>query len=154
MALNLHTDQDEVLAIAIKDLLVTNIIKLELDDVLYGNHIMIPTGNTVVVTALGKRRLLAGASAPGGRTMNNLNVVVELNRSKVGPEEEQRRAADASATAIERLLHLDTTMGGIIIHGFVTQVDRGETNTSNGTFRTVRMLYEGESKTYLSDPTA
>ena len=152
---NPHTDRDEVLALAIRDLIVANKIDLELDDVLYGNHVLIPSGNSVIVSAPGKRRQLAGVASPGGRTLNTLSVVIELNRSKVGSEEEQRIATDNCATNIEVLLHSDTTIGGIIIHGFVNQVDRGETNTSgNGMFRTVRMLFEGQTKTYLSAPTA
>jgi len=38
---NPHTDRDEVLALAIRDLIVANKIDLELDDVLYGNHVLI-----------------------------------------------------------------------------------------------------------------
>lgn len=145
-----HTDKDEVVAQAIETLLTTNKVALLLDDVLYGNQNMIPHASAAVVTALGKRRQLAGVSAPGGRVLNQLMVSVDLHWSKVGDEETERKAADARGTAVETLIHSDTTLGGIIIHGFITQVDRGETQFSNGMFRSVRMIFEGQSKTYLS----
>jgi hypothetical protein len=152
---NPHTDQDEVVAEAILALLEANKITLLLDDVLYGNHNLIPNGSAAVVQAMGKRRVLAGATAPGGRTLNELMVQIELHWSKVGDEATERRACDARASALETLIHQDTTLGGIIIHGFITEVDRGETRfVNNGMFRTVRMAFTGQSKTYLSVPTA
>lgn len=152
---NQHTDDDEVVAQFIFDLLTANKAPLLLDDVLWGNHNMIPRASAAVVQALGKQRVLAGVSAPGGRTMNDLLVSVELHWSKVGNEEVERRAVDARGTAVERLVHADTTLGGIIIHGFFNQVDRGETQfINNSMFRSVRMAFVGHTKTYLSDPTA
>jgi len=152
---NPHTDQDEVVAQAIFDLIEANKISLLLDDVLWGNQTMIPRASAAIVQALGKTRQLAGVSAPGGRTLNRLMVSVELHWSKVGPEEIERKAVDARATAVEALVHSDVTLGGIIIHGFFEQVDRGETTfVNNSMFRTVRMAFAGQSKTYLSVPTA
>lgn len=152
---NPHTDQDEIVAQFIFDLLETNKADLLLDDVLWGNHNMIPRASAAVVAPLGHRRVLAGVSAPGGRTMNELLVSVELHWSKVGPEEIERKAVDFRATSVERLVHQDTTLGGIIIHGFFTQVDRGETQfINNSMFRSVRMAFIGQTKTYLSNPTA
>lgn len=150
-----HVDQDEVVAEAIFTLIEDNQDELQLEDVLYGNHTMIPRNSAAIVQALGKDRTLAGVAAPGGRTMNNLRVMIELHWSKVGDEATERRACDARGTALERKIHVDTTLGGIIIHGFVSQVDRGESQMFNGSmFRTVRMLYVGTTKTYLSPPAA
>lgn len=152
---NPHTDDDTVAAQFIFDLLTTNKTTLLLDDVLWGNHNMIPRASAAVVQALGKRRQLAGVSAPGGRTLNELLVSVELHWSKVGDEQTERKEVDARGTAVERLVHADTTLGGIIIHGFFEQVDRGETQfINNSMFRSVRMAFVGQTKTYLSNPTA
>lgn len=146
-----HTDKDEVVAQAIETLLEANKVALLLDDVLYGNHIMIPRASAAIVMPLGKRRQLAGVAAPGGRTLNQLIVGVDLHWSKIGDEETERKAADSRGTAVETLLHTDTTLGGIVIHGFVTQVDRGESQFANNSmFRSVRMVYEAQTKTYLS----
>lgn len=151
----IHTDDDTAVAIAIETLLNANKAALLLEDVLYGDHTMIPRNSAAVITASGHRRTLAGVSAPGGRTQNSMVVEISLHWSKVGDEATERKAADARGTALERKLHEDVTLGGIIIHGFVTQVDRGNTIMANNSmFRTVHMIYEAQTKTYLSPPAA
>jgi hypothetical protein len=150
-----HTDDDTVVAEAIFDLLEANKATLLLDDVLYGNHNNIPRASGAVVTALGNTRTLAGVSAPGGRTENTLNVEIDLHWSKVGDEATERRAADARGTALSKKLHEDTTLGGIVIHGFVVTIHRGETiMADNSMFRSVRLMYSATTKTYLSPPAA
>jgi len=150
-----HTDADEVLAQALADIIELNKADLQLDDVLYGNHNMIPHASAAIVMPMGKVRTLAGGSAPGGRTQNDLRVTISLLWSKVGDETTERKACDARATALEAILHQDTTVGGLIIHGFVNQVERGESPLAggignNGMFRSVIMMYSGVTKTYLS----
>ena len=146
-----HTDDDTVLAQAIFDLVEINKIEIQLDDVLYGNHILIPHASAAIVIPMGKARQLAGVSAPGGRTTNQLMISIALHWSKVGDESTERKACDSRATALERLLHTDVTMGGIIIHGFVTSAERGETSFANNSmFRSVIMTYVGQTKTYLT----
>lgn len=150
-----HTDRDEVIAEAIYNLILANKDTFELDDVFYGNQNMIPRASAAVVMASGKRRVLAGVSAPGGRTENSMMVSVSLNWSKVGDEATERRAVDDRAYEIEKLLHADTTLGGIIIHGYVADVERGESSIANGSmFRSVVMSYIATTKTYLSPPAA
>lgn len=150
-----HTDDDAVVAQAIEDLVNANKADLLLDDVLYGDHNMIPHASAAIVMPGGMRRDLAGVAAPGGRTQNTMVVEVVLHWSKVGDEATERKAADARGKALERKLHEDTTLGGIIIHGFVVQVDRGNTIMGNNNmFRTVRMVYQAQTKTYLSPPAA
>lgn len=146
-----HTDKDEDVAEAIRALLEANKDDLELNDVLYGNHIMIPRASAAIVMPLGRRRQLAGVAGPGGRTLNQLIVGVDVHWSKVGDEETERKNADNRGSNVEAMLHSDTTLGGIVIHGFVTQVDRGESQFANNSmFRSVRMVYEAQTKTYLS----
>lgn len=150
-----HTDDDTVVAQAIFNIIVANQTTLLLDDVLYGNHVIIPHASAAVVTPLGKRRALAGVAAPGGRTENTLSVEITLHWSQVGDEATERANADARGTALEKKIHADTTLGGIIIHGYITQVERGESVfTNSGMFRTVKMMFEGTTKTYLSPPAA
>lgn len=154
-----HTDKDEILAQAIQALIEANKVTLGLDDVFYGNHNMIPRASAAIVAPLGKTRELAGVSAPGGRTNNTLMVSIDVHRSKVVDEETGRLAVDSTASAIEALLHTDPTIGGLIIHGFVQNVQRGETqffsNVGSGSlFRSVQMVFSGTTKTYLSPPMA
>lgn len=146
-----HTDSDIVVAQYIFDLIEANKGDLGIQAVYYGNQIMIPNASAAVVTAMGKRRDLAGVSAPGGRTMNTLNVNIAMHWSKVGSEDIERKAADDHATDLETLIHSDVTCGGIIIHGFITSVERGESALANDSmFRSVVMEFVGQTKTYLS----
>lgn len=145
-----HTDSTATLAKAIYALLSDNADSLKLNDVAYGNHLNLPRSPTAVVVPGPKRRELQGVSAPGGRTRNYMTVYVDVHSSKVGSETEQRMALDELGTQIEALIHQDTTVGGIIIHGFVETWDPGETFIQGGQFRSVRMTFVGQTVTYLS----
>jgi hypothetical protein len=145
-----HTDNDTVLALAIRDLIEINRTSLGLDVVLYGFHNMIPVANAAVVMARGKTRTLVGVQGPGGRTDNTLSVGIDVHRSKLGDEETERKIVDETARTIEDLLHGDTSVGGLIIHGFIDRVDRGDTSFVNGSmFRTVVMSFTGTSRTLI-----
>lgn len=144
-----HTDSPTVLAIAIRDKISAVAGTLSIANVLYGDHTMIPVTPAVIVIASGKRRALRGVSSPGGRTDNELIVLIDVHSSAVGDEETERLALETLANNIEAELHKDTTMGGIIIHGFVSEWDNGVAVLS-GEFRTVRMTYIGRTVTYLS----
>lgn len=147
-----HTDKVTVVAIAIRDLIVANQTALGLKDVYFGFHNMIPGSPTAVVSSGVKRRELAGVSAPGGRTMNYLQVYIDIHGSRVGPESEDQKqlALETIAEAIETLIHQDTTLGGIIIHGYVQSMDPGVSFIGSSQFNTVRLTFEGKTKTYLS----
>lgn len=146
-----NTDKTSVLAVYIFNLLTANQYDLGLTQVLYGNHNMVPKNNTVVVTPGRKVRSLQGVSAPGGRVKNELNVLIDVITSDVlAGENDGRLATDQLAEVVENRLHQDTTMGGLIIHGFVVYWDPGEQFVNNSMYRMVRMTYTGESRTYLS----
>lgn len=145
-----HTDNDTTLAIAIRTIIQNNMISLGINDVLYGNHTQVPSDRTVIVKALGRQKQLVGVQGPGGRTDNSLNVQIEVHISAVGDEETLRKEVDDLATAIEDLLNNDVTVGGIIIHGYITDVGRGETFINNSMFRSVIMSYSGKTRTLIS----
>jgi hypothetical protein len=150
-----HTDDDTVVAKYIQALFVANQTDLLLDDVLYGRHTNLPHASAAVIVPGGHRRTLAGVSAPGGRTENLLSVEIGMHWSKVGDEETERQAVDDRAMSMEKKLHEDTTMGGLVIHGFVASTERGETMMANNSmFRSVQMIWQGTTKTYLSPPAA
>lgn len=145
-----HTDRATVLALAIKNLLKTNASDLDIDSVLYGDHNNLPTGMAVTIQPARKNRELEGVAGPGGRTMNFMRILVTLYNSRVGSEEEQRLTVDLTSESIESLLHSDTTMGGIIIHGFVEEIENGVVVRDGSMFRTVVLTYVGKTKTNLT----
>lgn len=145
-----NTQFTSVLAQAIKNILVTNQSSLGLKTVLYGNHTMLPVSPLAVVIPGPKHRELQGVGGPGGRTLNTISVYIDVLSSKVGDESEERLALDQLAEKIEDLLHDDVTVGGLIIHGFVTDWIPGETTTQGGEYRTVRLTFAGITKLQLT----
>src|SRR2546421_3854948 len=114
-----HTSHTSVVATAIKNLLQTNQQSLGLSLVLYGQQLMIPQSPAAVVVPGPKQRMLVGIQGPGGRTDNFLTVYIEVHNSMVGSEDEERLIVDQIAEGVEDKIHSDTTMGGLVIHGFV-----------------------------------
>ena len=146
-----HTSRGTVVAKAIMQIIEANMAALDLKAVYYGNHVMIPKTPAVVVNLQPKNRTLAGVVAPGGRTMNDISLTIDVHSSKVGEESANRMEHDELAEEIEILLHQDTTLGGIIVHGYVTVFDPGETMFQDSEFRTVRLTYNAQTKTNLPD---
>lgn len=146
------TENTSVLAQYIKTKLEANKTSLGLNMILYGNHNDIPKTPCAVVTPGIKRRELRGVAGPGGRTFNVMNVFVMIFTDKVGDETTYRLEIDQLSEKIEKLLHQDVQMGGLLIHGFVQEWNPSEVflPVSQGSFRTVRMTFVGTSETYLS----
>ena len=146
-----NTQFTSVLAQAIKNILITNQTNLGLKAVLYGNHTMLPVSPLAVVIPAPKHRELQGVGGPGGRTLITIAVYVDVLSSKVGDESIERLALDQLAERIEDLLHNDVTVGGLVIHGFVTDWVPGETTVpQGGEYRTVRLTFAGVSKLQLT----
>lgn len=145
-----HTYKATVLAMAIKDLIEANKATLGINEVYYGDHNNIPVGISAAITAGTKHRDLAGVSGPGGRSMNTLNVVIFIYYSVVEAEATARLAVDQIGEAVEDLLHTDTTMGGLLIHGFVQDVIPGTVFKENSMFRAVELDYQGKTKTNIT----
>lgn len=150
-----NTDRTTVVASGIKEVILANADELGIQDVFYGNHNMTPRSPSVIIRPGRKRRTLRGVAFPGGRTENQLVVLIDVMTANViAGEEVARLELDELAENVEKLLYVDVTLGGLVIHGFVTDWDPGETYISNSMWRTVRMTYEAKTITYLSPPAA
>lgn len=146
-----NTDKTTVVASFIKSLLLDNKYTLGLTDVFYGNHNMIPRGPVVMLRPGIKDRNLKGVSAPGGRVQNLLTVLIDVMQADpLSGEEKARAFLDDLAESVETLVHADTTLGGLVIHGFVHRWDPGEVYINDTMWRTVRLTHISESRTYLS----
>lgn len=152
---NPNTDRTTTLALNIKQLYLDNQLTYGVQDVFYGRHTMAPRSPTVVVMSSITTRALRGVAGPGGRVRNELNVLIDVMAADVlGGEEASRLAIDKLAEDLEKLLYLDVTRSGLVIHGYVQRKDPGELFINNSSWRTVRMTYVGMSETYLSPPAA
>lgn len=148
-----HTHKSTVLAQAIIEKIRANKVTVGLDAdsfVDYGDHNNVPGGKAVTVSAGTKDRQLAGVAGPGGRTENFMEVVVTVYYMKVEAEATARLTVDQIAENIEDLLHQDTTMGGIIIHGFVRQWVPGIIIRETSMFRVVQLHFQGRTKTNVT----
>jgi hypothetical protein len=150
-----NTDRTTVVAVALRDLIRANKGDLGIEEAYYGNHAMVPKSPTVVLRPGRKTRALKGVSFPGGRTENQLVVLVDVMSAEVlNSEEESRLALDTLAENVEKLFYVDVTLGGLVIHGFVDDWDPGEIFINRSKWRTVRMTYTAKTLTYLSPPAA
>lgn len=146
-----HTDRCTVLALAIKAKIEENKKTLGFDQIFFGEQIKIPAGKVVVVDCGTKERSLEGVAGPGGRTRNRMLVTITVYNSVSGSEEEQRIAVNELSEEIEHLLHQDTSVGGIIIHGYVERWEPGLIFRPNSMFRAVQMDFYGQTKTNLTE---
>lgn len=150
-----NTDRSTTLAVHIKDLITANKGELGIEEVYYGKHTMNPKSPTVVVMSGVMDRTLQGVASPGGRTRNEITVLVDVMAADVlSGEQASRLAVDTIAEDVEKLLHTYPNMDGLVIHGFVRRRDPGEVFISGSTWRAVRLTYVGTSLTYLSPPAA
>lgn len=148
-----HTDKSTVLALAIRDKIIANKVAcgLEADGfVAYGDHNNIPGGKAITVASGTKTRELAGVAGPGGRTLNTMEVVISVFYMVVEAEETARLTVDQIAESVETLLHSDTSMGGLIIHGFVREWTPGIIYRETSMFRVVQLHFVGQTKTNVT----
>ena len=138
------------MAKAIVEILIEHKGELGLDEIYYGDHNNIPVAKAIAVTPGTKRRELAGVAGPGGRGMNEMQIVLFLYYSVVEDEATAREAVDTLAEDIEDILHEDTTLDGIIIHGFVNEWIPGVVHKATSMFRVVQMNYAARSKTNIT----
>lgn len=150
-----NTDRSTTLATYIKDLIIANKVGLGIVDVFYGRHNVAPNSPTVVVATGILDRELRGVAAPGGRTSNELNILIDVMAADVlNGEEVSRLAVETLAENVEKLLHTSPQMGGLIIHGYVRRRNPGEVFINSSMWRVVRLTFVGTSLTYLSPPAA
>lgn len=122
-----------------------------LQDVWYGDEALIPRFPTVTVESSNLSSILGGAPY---RTDNDIRVVLIVYASKVQPGEITRKEADQLAYAIRSKLHTDRTLGGLVIHGFVSSIEYGyavrRTTGSTATLiRAARLTWDGKNKLML-----
>lgn len=148
-----HTDKSTVLAIAIRDKIIANKYACGLDPsdfVAYGDHNNVPGGKAITVASGTKTRELAGVAGPGGRTLNTMEVVISVFYMVVEAEETARLTVDQMAESVETLLHSDTSMGGLIIHGYVREWTPGIIYRETSMFRVVQLHFVGQTKTNVT----
>jgi hypothetical protein len=130
----------------IYDLLITNQEALGLADVFYGDQQQIPRTPAACVEPDKKSRELSGNPR---MTTNNMSAYVLLYVSKLTDPQDNARQALEVGEAVETLLHADPTLGGFLVHSYVTSVEPGYRARGNSQFRACRIEFQGFNKTML-----
>lgn len=144
-----HTDRGVEVAKAIQAIVELNKSILGLDSVYYGIQRNVPDGLSVAVTPSRKINELVGVQGPGGRVDRSFFTLITLNNSHVGDEATERELVDNLAEELEDILHDDTTLGGIVIHGFITDIENGVSFRDNSMFRTVQLTHRARTRTLI-----
>jgi hypothetical protein len=123
---------------------------LGLEGVLYGDDgTLFPRTPWVCVTPTDKTRELDGAAGPSGQTLNTLAIIFMIYHSRIQSTEKNRRECDMFAESIETFLHKDVRVGGIVIHGYVVQMESGQAAVGSALFQATRLTWQGITKTLL-----
>lgn len=130
----------------VHDVLTAAKVELGLQDVWYGDQNLIPRYPAVAVEAGPFDRTLAGIGGKG-RTENRIRVLLLLYLAKIADVQVTKKQTDELAERIMDKLHEDITMGGLVIHGFVTTIEPGYATRGGTLMRTTRVTWEGLSKT-------
>ena len=139
-----------VFAKTLQGIAEANQAELGLADVWYGDQQQIPRTPTLCVVPDGKRRELQGSPR---RVENTLRCYLLLYHSKIQDIQKNNEEVDQLAESLEKLVHADPTLGGLVIHSLVTDIDAGEVtrlvDTRRTMYRAARLTVEGISKTAL-----
>lgn len=119
-----QTDKPTIVAQYIYDFLRddANMLALGLEDVFEDDQDLIPRVPAACVVLGEYRRELTGIPF---RTDNNFTVYVMLYHAGVKDVQLLYRECNERAEAVMDLLHTDKTMGGNVIHGYVTTIEPG-----------------------------
>jgi hypothetical protein len=118
----------------------------------YGDQSRVPVTPTVCVESGETVRVLGGVPR---RTENNFVCYILLYYAKVDTNQETKLASEQLGESICRFLDANPTLernadGGIVIHGWVSNIDPGYSVRNGSTLmHAVRLTWTGKSKTQL-----
>lgn len=143
-----HTSKLTVVTQAAFDLVNANKIALGLADVWYGEQLRIPDTPAVAIESGNVHRELAGVGAQG-RVLNTFTIYIIGYLSKLEDNQITRKEVDELMEAVEAKFTADVTLGGVVIHGFVTDFEPGYTTRQGDSYRVCRLTWQGITKTNL-----
>lgn len=116
------------------------------DNVMYGDQQLIPRTPFVCVETGPMRSELAGTAYMLQNDMTVYLMVYHVNLRDPDGEQMTRKECDQMAYDLRTLLHSDKTMGGLVIHGHVTNMDPGYAQRQNKLLKMTRISWSGLSK--------
>jgi len=117
-----------------------------IEDVFYGDQLMIPRTPTLCLEPDGKRRELQGVPR---RTENTYTMYIILYVSEVQDTSKNARDALVLGEAVEDFLHADPTMNDLVVHSFCSELDPGYRTRQGTRYRACRITFQATNKTVL-----
>jgi hypothetical protein len=131
---------------AVKDKIIDQIALLDdiqPSDVYWPDQLKIPRTPAICIDSGDYVREMAGSLGPKGRTENRFVIFLMCYLCKVADVQLTQQSVEDFAEQVMDILHQDVTMGGTVIHGFVTRIEPGYANRNSVMFRTARITWEG-----------
>lgn len=114
--------------------------------VYYGDQNLIPDFPSVVCESMPKDRILAES---GFKYHLTLRTGVIIYHGKIQASEITKLETETLAEDIEDLIMADNTLGGMIVHGYVSRIEPGLSIKNEVMLRASRLTYEAESRKQL-----
>lgn len=134
------TDSSVAVTLAIKDLLDG---QAGLAAVHYGDTNLFPEFPVATVESGPKSRPLPDSSTRRFRV--ELTTFVTILHGKIQSADETKQETEEFAEEVEKILHQDYTLGGLVIFGAVTRMDPGVSIKPSVMLRSTRLTWEAYS---------
>lgn len=119
---------------------------LGLTDVWYGEHNTIPRTPSLTVDPRTKTRALRET---GHTVINTFEVVLTLFHSRLSSGQVMMSEVLSLAEQVEKVIHSDRKLGGLIVHGYVGRISTGFTTRNKVILKAAEIQWSGFSKTRL-----
>jgi len=139
---------DDTLAVedALELLLKENADDLGLLQITRGDDELLPKTPAINIIAENKTRELANT---GMMVLNTFQFYFMVFHSNIRDQVATRRDCTLLAEAVEKVLHSDRQLGGLLIHSHVQSTSYGVANRGSEMIRSNRLLWVGQSKTRI-----
>lgn len=133
---------------ALLDKLLTNKVALGLADAFYGDQDLINSTPVACVESGHKINNLDEMAV--NRKLNIIfDTYIIIYASKVSSSEVNKKDSELFAEAIESFIHLDRTLGGLLIHCYITELVPGYSNKNGSLYRSSKLTFHGISQAIL-----
>lgn len=136
-----QTDEIEVVTLALVDIFETD-ITLGIEDVYYGEEQLIPRTPAVSV-AVSKSRV---PYQTGSTYLVTFNAVIDVFHSKYKSKQITRQECDQFAQSVEKLLHADLKLGGLVTNSFVSAIQTGGLRAGTTLMQASRLTWQATSR--------
>lgn len=116
------------------------------DDVYYGDQFRYPRWPSIAVQTANMRRSL---NAVGSHTNNDFQLYILIFHGPLQNEQITERESMEYAETVMDLLHADRSLGGQMVHSYITVAEPGVAERGGAAVRTTRLTWEGLTKTRL-----